>query len=365
MIYFSTLTELPQDKYSVEEKSHYNVLLAFPFNQDMGLDKIMSTITQVATLAGVSKATVSRVLSGVTPVKEETRSRVLAAIETLSYSPNQAARSLASNKTYTIGLVASRIDTAYYGPAASGVERALRGGDRHVIIASGNGSLEGEREAVDFLIKRQVDALVLVTNFLSEEEVAGINERCPVFVLNQQFPGGEGHSIAFDNFAGGEMATQYLIDKGHQKIATVTGPLWKHDAYQRYLGCQKALQNANLPLHCQYEGNFSAHSGMAQMEAILALKDRPTAVFFANDIMAMGALHVCAQQGIKVPDDMAIIGFDDLDMSKYYAPSITTIKLPLYDMAEAAAYLLLNTIYATKHPIKHRFSPELVVRQSA
>jgi LacI family transcriptional regulator len=116
----------------------------------------MSTITQVATLAGVSKATVSRVLSGTTPVKDETKSRVLDAINTLSYSPNQAARSLASNKTYTIGLVASRIDTAYYGPAASGVEKALRGGDRHVIIASGNGSLEGEREAVDFLIKRQV-----------------------------------------------------------------------------------------------------------------------------------------------------------------------------------------------------------------
>lgn len=329
------------------------------------MKKTMSTITQVATLAGVSKATVSRVLSGTTPVKEETRSRVMTAVDKLSYSPNQAARSLASNKTYTIGLVASRIDTAYYGPAASGVETALRGGDRHVIIASGNGSLEGERDAVDFLIKRQVDALVLITNFLPEEEISQINLRCPVFVLNQNFPSGEDHRISFDNFSGGEMATQYLIDKGHQKIATVTGPLWKHDAYQRYLGCQKALQKADLSLHCQLEGNFSANSGMAQMKSILALEERPTAIFFANDIMAMGALHVCAQQGIKVPDDIAIIGFDDLDMSQYYSPSITTIKLPLYEMAEAAAYLLLNTIYGTNYAIERTFSPELIIRQSA
>jgi len=325
----------------------------------------MSTITQVATLAGVSKATVSRVLSGTTPVKDETKLRVLEAVKTLSYSPNQAARSLASNKTYTIGLVASRIDTAYYGPAASGVEKALRGGDRHVIIASGNGSLEGERDAVDFLIKRQVDALVIITNFLSEEEISQINIRCPAFVLNQTFPGGDSHHISFNNFAGGEMATQYLIDKGHRKIATVTGPLWKHDAYQRYLGCQKTLQNADLPLHLQLEGNFSANSGMTHMRTILALEDRPTAVFFANDIMAMGALHVCAQQGIKVPEEIAIIGFDDLDMSKYYSPSITTIKLPLYDMAEATAYLLLNSVYGTHFPVKTTFYPELITRQSA
>ncbi|WP_369920540.1 LacI family DNA-binding transcriptional regulator [Marinomonas polaris] len=329
------------------------------------MKKTMSTITQVATLAGVSKATVSRVLSGTTPVKDETKSRVLDAINTLSYSPNQAARSLASNKTYTIGLVASRIDTAYYGPAASGVEKALRGGDRHVIIASGNGSLEGEREAVDFLIKRQVDALVVLTNFMSEEEIAVINKRCPVFVLNQHFPGDDGHSISFDNFAGGEMATQYLIDKGHKKIATVTGPLWKHDAYQRYLGFQKALQKADIALHFQLEGNFSANSGMTHMQSILEREDKPTAIFFANDIMAMGALHVCAEHGVKVPEDIAIIGFDDLDMSKYYSPSITTIKLPLYDMAEATAYLLLNSVYGAHFPLKTTFFPELIVRQSA
>ncbi|PYF80971.1 LacI family transcriptional regulator [Marinomonas alcarazii] len=329
------------------------------------MKKAMSTISQVATLAGVSKATVSRVLSGVVPVKDETKSRVLEAIKTLSYSPNQAARSLASNKTYTIGLVASRIDTAYYGPAASGVEKALRGGDRHVIIASGNGSLEGERDAVEFLIKRQVDALVIITNFLSEEEISQINLRCPVFVLNQTFPGGDDHVISFDNFAGGEMATQYLIDKGHRKIATVTGPLWKHDANQRYLGCQKALQNAGLNLYFQLEGNFSANSGMTHMQSILEREDRPTAIFFANDVMAMGALHVCAEQGIKVPEDIAIIGFDDLDMSKYYSPSITTIKLPLYDMAEATAYLLLNRVYDIQFPVKNSFFPELIVRQSA
>ncbi|NLQ18727.1 LacI family DNA-binding transcriptional regulator [Marinomonas sp. M1K-6] len=325
----------------------------------------MSTINQVAKLAGVSKATVSRVLSGTTPVKEETRGRVLNAVKSLSYSPNQAARSLASNKSYTIGLVTSNIDTAYYGPAASGVERALRGGDRHVIIACGNGSLEGEREAVDFLIKRQVDALVLITNFLLEEEIAQINLRCPVFVLNQTFPGGDDHHISFDNFAGGEMATQYLIDKGHRKIATVTGPLWKYDAYQRYLGCQKALEKAGLDLHFQAEGNFSVESGMSHMRSILALENRPSAIFFANDLMAMGALHVCAQQGIKAPEDVAIIGFDDLDMSQYYSPSITTIKLPLYEMAEATAYLLLNSIYRTRFPVKNNFSPELIPRQSA
>ncbi|MBJ7537286.1 LacI family DNA-binding transcriptional regulator [Marinomonas transparens] len=324
----------------------------------------MSTITHVAESAGVSKATVSRVLSGTTPVKEATRARVLAAVEALSFSPNQAARSLASKKTYTIGLVTSHIDTAYYGPATSGIESALRGDDRHVILACGNGSLKGERDAVDFLVKRQVDALVLLTEYLSTEEIAKINSRCPVFALNQHFPDDEGHVISFDDFAGGEMATQHLIDKGHAKIAIVTGPLWKRDAYQRLLGCQKALKKSKTPLIYQGEGDFNVESGMAHMTAILALEQRPSAVFCSNDLMAMGALHICVQQGIKVPEEMAIIGFDDLSMSQYYTPSLSSIKLPLYQMAEATARLLLNAIYGTHYPIQSHFSPELIVRQS-
>lgn len=324
----------------------------------------MSTISEVAKKAGVSNATVSRVLSGTAVVKEETKSRVMDAINALSYVPNQAARSLASNKTFTIGLVASSIDTIYYGPAASGVEKALRGADRHVIIASGNGSLSGEREAVDFLIKRQVDALVLITSFMSDEELAEVNQRCPVFVMNQHFAGDDGHNIAFDNFSGGEMAIQYLLDQGHQDIATVMGPKSKSDASQRHLGCLRAMEKANLALTFIGEGDFTIESGIQHMQSILTLEKRPTAVFFANDLMAMGALHVCNEQAIKVPDDMAIIGFDDTYLARYTFPSLTTIKLPLFEMAEATACLLLNAIYGCSYPVKILFKPELIPRKS-
>ncbi|AJQ93160.1 LacI family DNA-binding transcriptional regulator [Gynuella sunshinyii] len=325
----------------------------------------MSTIDEVANLAGVSKATVSRVLSGSTPVREKTRLQVLAAVEKLNYSPSQAARSLASNKTYTVGLVTTNINTPYYGPAASGIETALRNHDRHVIIASGQNSLEGERDAVDFLIKRQVDALVLVTNFLTEKEIARINKRCPVFVMNQHFPGDRQQNIDYDNFAGGQMAIQYLLSKGHTRIAIVSGPRWKRDADQRYLGSIQAMKEARLKVHWQVEGSFGVADGASHMKTILQLKQKPTAVFFANDMMAIGALRVCHDQGIRVPKDMAIMGYDNWEHSKNFIPSLTTIHMPLYEMAEATALLVLNRVYGTQHKPKRQFQPSLITRESA
>ncbi|MBJ7555902.1 LacI family DNA-binding transcriptional regulator [Marinomonas spartinae] len=325
----------------------------------------MSTISEVAKKAGVSNATVSRVLSGAARVREETRNRVMEAIDTLSYVPNQAARSLASNKTFTVGLVASNIDNIYYGPAAGGVEKALRKADRHAIIASGNDSLSGEREAVDFLIKRQVDALVLVTRYMSEEELAEINRRCPVFVMNQHFDGDHGRNIAFDNFSGGKMAIQYLLDQGHRRIAIVRGPKSKSDASQRYLGSLQAMEAAGLALTYEVEGDFTIESGVKHMQSILRLGERPTAVFLGNDLMAIGALHVCNEHKVKVPEDIAIIGFDDTYLARYTSPSLTTIQLPLFDMANATAKLLLNTIYDCQYDVQTLFSPKLVCRKSA
>ncbi|TYL46960.1 LacI family DNA-binding transcriptional regulator [Marinomonas sp. IMCC 4694] len=325
----------------------------------------MSTINEVASAAGVSKATVSRVLSGTTPVKEETRARILAAIETLGYSPNQAARSLASNKSFTVGVVASSVESGYYGPSVGAIERTLRRFDRHVIIASGYKTLIGEQDAVDFLIKRQVDALVLVTNWLSPEQILEINKRCSVFVMNQHFPGDRGKNISFDNFKGGHLALDYLLGRGYRKIAIVSGPLWKDDANQRHQGCLKALSDKGLVPFWHQEGSFERSDGTRHMEAILALPERPDAVFFANDEMTIAALRVCYQQGVKVPEDMAIMGFDDSELANYYSPSITTIRMPLADMAQATAKLLMKRIYGANLEVKAAFEPTLVVRESA
>lgn len=324
----------------------------------------MSTITQVAKAAGVSKATVSRVLSGNTPVKEETRLRVQAAIDELGYSPNQAARSLATNKTFTIGLMASDISSIYYGPAASGIENALRACDRHVILADGLGTLKGERDAVEFLIRRQVDALVMLIHWLPEEEVAAINQRCPVFVMNQHYQGDEGRNVDFDNYAGGRLAAEYLLEKGHKKLAIITGPLWKQDASRRYQGFTDVLAERGIPLLQQVESDFSADGGVLSMNQVLASNDRPTATFCCNDMAAIGAIRACMDQGVRIPEDMAILGFDNVSLSNFLSPRLTTINMPLYEMAQATAQLLLNRVYGAEQPVQTCFKPKLVERES-
>ncbi|TBR37553.1 LacI family transcriptional regulator [Marinomonas agarivorans] len=325
----------------------------------------MSTITEVAVKAGVSKATVSRVISGTTFVKDETKSRVLAAIEALNYTPNQAARSLAGKKSYTVGLVLFDINSDYYAPAASAVESALRKEDLHVIIASGQGTQDGERDAVEFLIKRQVDALVLITSFLSKDELEDLEQRCPIFVLNQERSMSADKTIQFDNYKGGFIATDYLINQGHSKIGIITGPSRKTDAMDRLRGYQDALQAKGLQSHWHHEGDFSAESAIAGMQTFLAMPDKPTALVCGNDYMAIGALHVCYQHGIRVPDELAVVGFDDLDIAQYFKPTLTTVKMPLFNMADALAKLLLQQIYQKKHSVQRYFAPEMVIRQSA
>lgn len=325
----------------------------------------MSTITEVAAKAGVSKATVSRVISGTTFVKDETKTRVLEAVKALNYTPNQAARSLAGKKSYTVGLVMFDIKSDYYAPAASAVESALRQEDLHVIIASGQGTQEGERDAVEFLIRRQVDALVLITSFLSTEELAELEERCPIFVLNQESSTSPEKTVLFDNYLGGFIATNYLIEQGHTKIGNITGPSRKTDAKDRYRGYQDALKKHGLEPFWSYEGDFSLKSATDAMQEFILLEERPTALVCGNDFMAIGAIYVCHQHNISIPDQLAIVGFDDLAIAQYFSPALTTVKMPLFEMSDALAKLLLQQIYFKKHKVQTHFKPEMIIRQSA
>lgn len=326
----------------------------------------MSTIVEVAAKAKVSKATVSRVISGITPVSEETKQRVLSAIKELDYVPNPAARSLASKKSYTVGLVLLNLNSSYYPPAASAVESALRQENLHVIIASGQGSLDGERQAVEYLIRRQVDALVLMTSYLSEEELAIYNQRCPVFSLNQATSTPAYKTVSFDNYAGGFMATEYLIKQGHTQIATIMGPQHKPDAEARFRGYQDALEQYNLSSCWHTEGAFSPQSGVEAMQCLINSRLKPTALVCGNDHMAMGVLSVCSQNDISVPNDLAVIGFDDMDIAPFSVPALTTIKVPLFDMSESLAQLLLQQVFHKPYnDIQTQFKPKLIIRQSA
>jgi len=325
----------------------------------------MTTITEVASKANVSKATVSRVISGATFVKDETKQRVLKAIKALDYTPNQAARSLASKKSYTVGLVLLNLDSEYYAPVASSIEAVLRQEDLHVIIASGQGTEKGEREAVEFLIRRQVDALVLITSYLSPDALALFNQRCPVFVLNQEYPGSQKKTVLFDNYLGGFMATEYLINKGHTQIGNITGPIQKPDANDRFNGYKDALKKHALQPCCYTEGDFTIQGGIEAMQHLITADNQPTALVCGNDFMAIGAIYTCNQQGISIPDDLAIVGFDDLDIAKYFTPALTTVKVPLFDMSAAIAKLLLQQVFFKNHSVNTLFKPEMVIRQSA
>ena len=325
----------------------------------------MATIKDVALLAGVSLATVSRVVAGGAPVKSATRNKVLQAIKTLHYTPNQAARSLASKQSHTIGMVLSDLGAGYFGVAAGSAESRLRAFDKQVIIASGHNSYEGELEAVNFLINRQVDALILMTGHLVAEDFARIDQICPIFTLNQPFRHSQAKATLLNNQFGGYLATKHLLENGHRQLAYLSGPIHKEDATERFLGHQTALKEYQLPKSKNhYQGDYSITSGTQLMLKILDKEPYITAVACGNDLMALGALEACRQCNIPVPQQVSIIGFDNNELGQYLTPRLSTIHFPLTDMAIATADLLLNHVYQKKLPSTAVFQPHLVIRDS-
>ncbi|GIU46382.1 transcriptional regulator [Shewanella colwelliana] len=328
----------------------------------------MATIYDVSVLAGVSLATVSRVMNKNAKVSEKTAQKVQDAMKQLGYRPNAIAQSLASNRSNSVGILVSELHGPFYGSMMSGIEAELRTAEKHVIIAAGHSEEALEKEGIEFLISRRCDALILHVEAVSDEYLVElVKGDIPIVLINRYIAEIADHCISLNNELGGYYATKALLEKGHRQFAYISGPSWKMDAQERLKGHQRALKEFNVSYNdaLTYEGDYQETSG-SQGTSYLLEQSRPfTALVCANDEMALGAMTVLREKGIRVPDDISLMGFDNIFFSQFIHPKLSTVDYPIKQMGKmAACWTLKHTFNQAEHDITHIFTPSVVIRDS-
>ncbi|MCL1066425.1 LacI family DNA-binding transcriptional regulator [Shewanella olleyana] len=329
----------------------------------------MATIYDVSVLAGVSLATVSRVMNNNTKVSEKTKQKVLSAMDQLGYRPNTIAQSLASSRSNSVGVLVSQLDGPFYGPMMTEIETALRAGNKHVIIAAGHSDESQERDGVDFLISRGCDALILDVEAVDDEYLIKLHQgNTPIVLINRYIDEISERCVYLDNELGGYLATKHVLQHGHKQLAYISGPMFKLDSKDRLLGHKRALTEFNLAFEQElfYEGNYKEQGGSQAMDALLKVNKPFTAVVCANDQMASGAIAVCLEKGMSIPEELSFVGYDNIPFPQYISPKLTTVNNPIHEMGKMAALWVLKHVYNDPKPIvENTFSPNLIVRDSA
>ncbi|GAA6172796.1 LacI family DNA-binding transcriptional regulator [Colwellia sp. KU-HH00111] len=328
----------------------------------------MATIYQVSTLAGVSLATVSRVINKSTRVSDKTRQKVEDAMNELGYRPNSIAQSLASNCTNSVGILVSELHGPFFGQMMAGIEAELRAAGKHVIITTGHSEADKEKDGIDFLISRNCDALIIHTEALDDDYLVKLTKgKTPVYFMSRLIAGIEDNCIHLNNELGGYLAAKAVIDQGHSKIAYIAGPQFKPDSQDRLAGHKRALAESKLPFSSDlfFVGDFKETGGKAGLKKFISQKLSFTALVCANDEIASGAMTYAREHNFSLPEDLSIIGFDNIIFSQHIYPKLTTIDNPVNEMGHMAAKLVLKNVYNHKKlNINHSFDPVLVSRDS-
>jgi LacI family transcriptional regulator len=324
------------------------------------------TLSHVARAAGVSPSTVSRILNGTAQVTADKRARVEEAIRKLGYQPNVMARGLASGRSMSVGVLTQDISSPYYGEAVAGIERALSGSHYHPLVVSGHWRPEQEREALDVLLGRQIDALIVLGGLLAAEHLRGVSARMPIVVVGREVQGLEARCMRVDNAQGAYLAARHLLGLGHRRIAYIAGPSTNTDAVERREGFRRALGEAGLAPdpNLVVEGDFTEQSGLLSVEALFARAALFTAVMAANDQMAYGARLALYRRGIRVPEDVSLVGFDDLFGSSYTTPPLTTVRQSMEEMGSIAATAILGLLRGETVRLASFMPVTLVIRES-
>lgn len=327
------------------------------------------TIREVSLLARVSPATVSRVLNGTARVSEATRTRVLDAVRQLDYRPNALARGLATNRSGGFGITVNQVASPYFGAFIYGVEEVARAAGIHLMVSSGFADAKLERESIEFLLSRRCDGLVVQAEGLSDEYLVELVRRgSPAVVVFGRYVAEIADAcVACDNVLGGTLATRLLLENGHRHIGHVTGPLAWPDARDRLEGYHRALAAAGIAYDERYvfESTFYEEGGALAALRLFERAPELTAIFLSNDQMAAGAMRALRELGKSIPEEISIVGYDDVFLARYLTPGLTTIRQPLLDMGRTAARLLLERLGERKgKEVVHRFDPELIERQS-
>ncbi len=328
----------------------------------------MATIKDVARLAGVSVATVSRVINHSPKASESSRQAVLTAMASLSYHPNANARALAQQSTETLGLVVGDVSDPFFGAMVKAVEQVAYHTGNFLLIGNGYHDEHKERQAIEQLMRHRCAALVVHAKMIPDAELAGLMKQIPGMVLiNRILPDYKARCVALDDRYGAWLATRHLIQQGHTRIGYLCSNHAISDAEDRLQGYYDALKESGLPANDRLVtfGEPDESGGEQAMTELLGRGKNFTAIACYNDSMAAGAMGVLNDNGIDVPREISLIGFDDVLVSRYVRPRLTTVRYPIVTMATQAAELALALADARPLPeITHLFSPTLVRRQS-
>ncbi len=322
------------------------------------------SIRDVARLAEVSHQTVSRVLNDHPSIRPETRDRVLRAMETLQYRPNRAARTLVTSRSATIGVLAAMSST--YGPATSiaAIEDAAREHGYYVNTANlADSSPEGIADAIEHLMLQAIEGLVVIAPQVRTFEVLAASAIGVPFVSLQSTGRRDHLALSIDQVTGARRATQHLVDLGHREIVHLAGPQDWIEAEARMRGFLDAVYDADLDLHPPILGDWTADFGYYAGTELTHRRDF-TAVFAANDEMAIGLMHAFRDAGLDVPGDISVVGFDDVPVAKHVAPTLTTVHQDFREIGRRAVALLLGQVRGEHRIEVDEIVPRLVVRGS-
>ena len=326
------------------------------------------TIKDIARLANVSIATVSKVINNKTEgISEETKNRILQLIKETGYQPNAIARSLVTKKTKTIGLIVPDISNPFFPDVARGVEDGAHMDGYNVFLCNTDDNLDKEIEYIKVLREKCVDGIIFTSGSIPKYEhiVELRTSGIPIVIIDRRIDSEDVYGVFLDNYKGGYIATRYLISLGHKRIGCVTGPLYVSSAIERLEGYKKALMDNGIDIDetLIFEGDYRISGGAVGAEKLLDRK--VTAIFAFNDLMAYGAYLTIRSHGYKIPDDISVVGFDDIQLSQVMEPQLTTIRQPAYDMGLNAVRILINLIGGKKCTKKIvKLQPQLIVRQS-
>ncbi|GAB4448467.1 MAG: substrate-binding domain-containing protein [Anaerolineae bacterium] len=328
-----------------------------------GIRKV--TIQDIAREANVSISTVSRALNNGDAVTDEKREAVFRAVDKLGYQPNVFAQGLASGQSKTIGVLTPYISSPFYGEMMRGIVEGLFSSGYSVLFSEVYWSLEREREAIQSLLARRIDGLITLGGESSAEALLNISNQIPLIIIGRTVTSLPDRCLRINDFEGAYNATKFLIDYGHRRIVHITGLLSHQDASERLAGYRQALQDNSIEFdeNLVLEGDFTEKSGLMVMQSLLLRGQTFSAVFAANDQMAYGARLALFRQGLRVPDDISLIGFDDQPGSAFMIPPLTTVRFPAVELGLTAARAVLDLLKGNAFT-PPEFKANLILRES-
>lgn len=304
------------------------------------------TLIDVAREAGVSPSTVSRILNGTARVSDAKRDAVQAAIKRTNFAPNQMAQALKKGRSMTIGIVVQDISSPFFDETLRGVDDGLKDTGFTSVIVSGHWNAQEESDRIRLLLARKVDGIILLSGRISDEAILQFAAHRPIVSTGRSLNAKSAIGFKIDNEYGGYLAVRHLVELGHRRIAFVSGPANHTDAIERLAGYRRALAEADIAFDPDLvaEGDFHEASGLMAVNRLFETKQQFTAVFAANDLSAYGVRLGLYRKGVRVPDDISLVGFDDLPGSAFTAPPLTTVHQPIYDLGRTATTALLALI---------------------